>query len=300
MLIDRLRARLRDPNAASFQLAGEDLALLDLDDLRAAVAAHDLAIPRGLGDALLAEERALADETHRWLQRNRNVHARVAGYVELGRRCDFRYPWPVVAILGIQQVITGMQRNRVIGLVGRVRAKFAKLADASEDVLRRTNRGIYADSVPTVLRALRVAELRASDRSDARAIADALADGVAAPFWDGESRTLCRAIADGLAIADADARFAALAATTLQHFRREQAIFTFHMGVSKRAIPVRSVPAPVVERGKLVVRPYALPAGFDMRDHEARVREFGTAFVRSITGSRADYDVATRWVLRGS
>ena len=298
MLIDALRARLGDPHAPSFRLMGEDLQLLTVGDVHAALAVQATADP-----AVLAEEAALATEAHGWLRKyNRSMHGRVAGYVELGRRCAFRYPWPIVAILGIVQVMSGMDRARLYGLAGRVASRlgykfFEQLGDASEDILRRTNRGIFADSVPTVLRALRVAELR---RAGNTAVADALADGAAALLWDDECARLCRAIADGLAITGDDAQFRALAATTLHHFDREQAIFSHHMSARSRSrkLPAaKAIPAPLVVRGKLVFKPFALPPGFDLRDHDARVAAFGQAFVTSVTGTLADYRVAREWVV---
>lgn len=303
MLIDALRARLAEPAAPSFRLMGEDLQLLTLADALDALAAQAAAIPSHLRDELVTEERALAAEAHRWLRKyNRSMHGRVAGYLELGHRCTFRYPWPIVAILGIVQVMSGMDRARVYGLAGRLASRIGyafleQLGDASEDILRRTNRGIFADSVPTVLRALRAEELRAAGK---RELADALIDGRAALLWDQESAALCRAIADGLAIADEQARFAALAATTLRHFDREQAIFTHHIAArsKRRKLPsAKTLPAPVVDGAKLAFRSFKLPPGFDLRDHDARVAAFGAAFVTSVTGSLADYRVARDWVV---
>lgn len=150
--------------------------------------------------------------------------------------------------------------------------------------------------MPTVLRALRAAELRPT----APAVADALVDGIAAVLFDAESAALCRAIAAGLAEPDAVTSFHALAATTAQHFAREQAIFTHHIASksAKRKLPAaKSVPAPVVTRGKLVFKPYALPAGFDLRDHAARVDHFGRAFVSAVTSSPSDYRIARDHVL---
>jgi len=304
MLIDALRARLGAPGAASFQLMGEDLQLLTVEDLRAAVAAQDAAIPDDLRADLLAEEAALAAEAHRWLTKfNRSLYGRIAGYLALGTRMEFRYPWPVVAILGIVQVIGGMDRARLYGLAGRLASRFGydsyeRLGDGSEDVLRRTNRGIFADSVPTVLRALRAIELHRDDKSD---LAEALIEGHAAVLWDAESAALCRALVAGLQLTDAQARFRALAAVTERHFAREQAIFTHHIASRsrKRKLPVaKAIPAPVIERGKLAFRPFALPPGFDFRDHDARVEAFGRAFVSSVTGSLEDFQVATAWVVR--
>jgi hypothetical protein len=112
---------------------------------------------------------------------------------------------------------------------------------------------------------------------------------------------------DGLGVRDDEERFARLAAVTLQHFGREQAIFTYHLGRGKTRsgllasmTRVRSVAAPRIVRGRrgleLTFLPYALPAGFEMSDHEARVEQFGRAFVRSITATRPEYEVATRYV----
>jgi hypothetical protein len=296
LLIDALRARLSDPDAPSFRLMGEDLQLLTIADVRAAIqAVHD--------PALLDEERALAAEAHAWLCKyNRSMHGRVQGYLELGRRCAFRYPWPVVAILGIVQVMTGMDRARIYGLAGRIAARFGytfieQLGDASEDILRRTNRGIFADSVPTVLRALRAEALH---REGKHALADALVDGAAALIWDAESAALCRAIRDGLLVTEEPARFAELARVTALHFHREQRIFTHHISARsrRRKLPqAKTVPAPRIERGKLVYKPFALPPGFDLRDHDARVEAFGRAFVASVTDSLASYRIARDWAL---
>lgn len=298
MLVHALRARLADPTAPSFRLMGEDLQLLTVADVREAIAAQAAHDP-----ALLAEERALADEAHAWLRKyNRSMHGRVQGYLELGRRCGFRYPWPIVAILGIVQVMTGMDRARLYGLAGRLASRFGykffeQLGDASEDILRRTNRGIFADSVPTVLRALRAEALH---REGNHALADALVDGAAALIWDEESAALCRAIRDGLLVDDEPTRFTQLARTTSRHFDREQRIFTHHISARsrRRRLPeAKAVPAPRVERGKLVYKPFALPQGFDMRDHDARVEAFGRAFVASVTGSLAEYRIARDWVI---
>jgi hypothetical protein len=321
MLVDLLRRRLNDPAAHSFQLMGEDLALLGHADLAAAVAEWERALerlPEAARAPFGAEQAALQAEAHAFLRKfNRSVHARLSGYVELGRRCAFRYPWPVVAILGIEQVLMGMGRNRVYGLVGELARRLgwrtlSTVSDGSEDVLRRTNRGIFADSIPTVLYALRVVDLR---RDGKGALGDALADGPLPPLMDEECRALIHGLAVGLAIPDGQERFASLRELTVRHFAREQAIFTFHMGASLQAAPagrprsllarrltaLRSVPAPVVVRAgarrtvKLADAP--LPPDIDLRDHAARVDAFGRAFVRSVTGDVEDYRAAVAHVL---
>lgn len=296
MLIAALRRRLGDPGASSFQLVGEALQLVTIDDLRASIVE---APPE-----LLAEEAALGAEAYAWLRKyNRSLYGRIAGYWALGERMQHRYPWPIVAILGIVQVLGGMHRARLYGLAGAALSRlgfdrYEKLGDGSEDVLRRTNRGIFADSVPSVLRALRAEALI---KAGNHALADELVAGRAAVLWDEESRALCRSLVDGLLLADPDAQFRALSRTTLEHFAREQAIFTHHIGArsKKRKLPpAKSVPAPVIAHGALSFEPYHLPRGFDFRDHDTRVREFGKAFVESVTRSRADFSIAVAWVRR--
>ena len=314
MLIDALRARLGEPRAPSFRLMGEDLVLLTADDVRDAVEDQLAAIPPELRAELLVEEADLAAESHRWLAKyNRSLYGRIAGYLELGERVAFRYPWPVVAILGIVQVLGGMDRARVYGLVGRAAARvgalasrlgiarlanldtYERLGDGSEDVLRRTNRGIFADSVPLVLRALRAEQLWREGRSE---IAGGLLEGAAAVLWDRECTALCTAITEGLVLDDEPEQFRSLALATIAHFGREQQIFTHHIASkSRRKLPsARAIPAPVILDGKLEFAPFALPEGFDVRDHDTRIELFSRAFVMSVTGSLADYRIATAYV----
>jgi len=258
------------------------------------------------------EQAALAEQSHRFLRRyNRSVHTRLSGYLEIGRRCQFQYPWPVVAMLGICQVLTGIGKNRLYGLLGPTARRLGvrlleQMVENTEDVLRRTNRGIFADSLPTVMLALRVHELR--ERGE-HALADVLLDGPLPLLMDRESHGLARSLAGGLAIHNGAQRFATLSELTLEHFAREQAIFTYHMGspgtrepaLVKRMSSVRAVPAPVVVRTvlggrRLVFKPFAMPAGFDMRDHETRVREFGRAYVNSVTRDLDDYRCAAQFI----
>jgi hypothetical protein len=316
-LVDSLRALLGDERAASFQLMGEDLALVPAAQLVEAARAYEReldAIAPSLRPRFEAEQAAIQAEAHRWLRRyNRSVHTRLRGYLALGRRSAFEYPWPVVAMLGICQVLSGIGRNRVFGLLApAVRRLGSRLLDelveSTEDVLRRTNRGIFADSVPTVLYALRVRELAAAGEGE---LARALTDGPLPPLMDGESRALIRGLAEGLAIADPGERFDRLAALTLTHFGREQAIFSFHLGggrtrkpepaLVRRLLAVREVAAPRLERDRagtprVVFRPFRLPAGFDLRDHAARVELFGRAFVLPVTADRDGYRAAVRYV----
>lgn len=320
-LLLTLREALGDPEAQSFQLLGEDLVALSGAELAAAAAAYstELArVPAALRARFETEQRHLQREAHAWLRlHNRSLHGRIAGYVALGRRCGWAYPWPVVAILGICQVIGGLGRNRLLGLVGETASRLGlrrleAIIDGSDDVLRRTNRGIFADSVPTVLYGLRVHELR---RTGDAALGDALLSGPAPPLMDDESRAIAAALADGLAIADPAARFRVLADLTLVHFAREQRIFTYHLlggrrrpptpprsPLARRLVSPRAVFAPRVTRSvwgaRLTFARFPLPHGFDLRDHDARVQAFGRAFVRSVTGSPEDYEVARAYVER--
>jgi hypothetical protein len=315
-----LRELLGSADAASFQLMGEDLLLVSGAELRAAAERYeaDLArVPAALRADFQKEQTRVLREAHAFLRRyNRSVLTRIDGYVSLGQRCDFAYPWPIVAILGIHQVRTGLFRNRVYGLLGPGAQRLGlavleRLTEGTEDVLRRTNRGIFADSVPTVLLGLAAHALRARGQTE---LADALLAGPLPLLLDEESRAIARGLDSGLCIADPAKRFRALADLTLRHFGREQAIFTHHLAApvptesARRREPsllrkmtlLREIPAPVVERTprgrRLRIRAFALPAGFDIRDHKARVEIFGRAFVTSVTGDAEDYRAAVDFV----
>lgn len=314
-LVDALRRRLGE-DAGSFQLAGEGLAALAGADLVGAAQDYEArladAVPASLHRDFLAAQAAHAEEAYAWLARhNRSLGARVRGYLALGERTAWAYPWPVVAILGLNEVRSGIGRTRVWGLVGGLAARLgvralAAVADLSEDVLRRTNRAIFADSVPTVLYALRCLGLR--QRGEA-ALCDALLAGPLPPAMDEVCRELMRALVELLARPASSARFAELAALTLRHFDREQSIFTHHLGRAGstraptwlgRLMSARSIEAPAIARAEgrraLVFRRVALPTGFELRDHAARVRVFGAAYVQSVTGDEDDYLAARDWV----
>ncbi len=321
-LIDSLRLPLRNPTAQSFVLWWDDFQLLGPDELGAALDEHRRAVDK-LGPAqrefLGAAHTAFRREAHEFLRRhNTNVHRRIAGYLALGRRLQFHYPWPTVAVLGICQVIEGMKKNRGWAFAGDMLGKLGsdaliKLSDNSEDLLRRTNRGIFADSVPTVLYALRVFD---HARRGEHELVNLLVHGPLPITFDEENRELIAELVAGLQLADADARFARLAKLTLRHFAREQAIFSYHLdghrhgaadkrsgGLGAKLFRLREVDAPVVVRDRkdrrhLSFEPYQLPRDFDIRDHETRVREFGRAFVSSVTASPEDYKVATEYAVK--
>jgi hypothetical protein len=295
---------------ASFELSGGD-ALTGLTGAAWAAAANayqaGLAkLPAALRSEFERRQAEILDEAYRFVHKhNRSVHARVAGYIELGQRCQFEYPWPVVAVVGICQAWEAVGQNRLRAFWGSALARLGQksaqlVSDATDDVLRRTNRGIFADSVPTVLYALAAHGEKDSELSRA------FLDGPLPPIFDEESRDLMRRIVTGLKISDSAARFRNLADLTLHHFGREQAIFTYQMNARpkpkkatllSRLGRLQRVSAPVIVDGTLRFRPYKLPADFDVRDHAARVEHFGRAFVTSITASRADYEAAQRYVL---
>ena len=321
-LVDQLRKALDEPEAKSFRLMSDDLVRVDGARLRTAASEEavelDAAMDAELRRAFDEEHDRAAREAHEWLLRhNGAIHSRIRGYLELGRRCRFQYPWPVVAILGLCQVLTGLRRVHWFGLVGPVASRLGypaleELAEKSDDVLRRTNRAIFADSVPTVLFALRCDEHRGAGRPE---LAKALLDGPLPPIFDAESRQIVRGIYDGLAISDDEHRFASLAELTLRHFGREQSIYTFQMGGGSRGRKERraapslltrlfsptTVSAPVVVRTprgpRVRFRPFGLPPGFSMRDHAARVEAFGRAFVTSVTRNIEEYQAAVKYVV---
>jgi hypothetical protein len=316
-IVHALREILHQPDARSFQLLGEDLALVDGPVLREAAARYDEELVRSVPAALReARERELSAallHAHDWLRRyNRSLPARIQGYLALGERCGFEYPWPVVAVVGLCAVMEGRSRWRFLGLVGDALARVGSaalsgLAHTLDDVLLRTNRGIFADSVPAVLLSIRAHELRLGGEG---ALAEALLAGPLPAIMDDETRAICRALYDAFALRDGAVRFARLAAVTEQHFAREQAIFTYQMGPRRKAragflasaLRARSVAAPRIVAGRrepeLVFLPYALPPGFEMADHEARVEHFGRAFVRSITATIPEYHAAMRYVVK--
>src|SRR5687768_3225402 len=107
----------------SFRWMGEELWRLNGRRLREAAAAYDAdlarTVPPERREAFEREQLAFADEAVEWLHRhNRSVHGRIAGYLALGRRCDFVYPWPVIAVLGIVQVLEGLRRTHAWGVLG--------------------------------------------------------------------------------------------------------------------------------------------------------------------------------------
>ncbi len=310
-LADALRRTLPLADASSFRLAGEELWLVTGADLRRAADEWSRGLEQvtpSLRGRLEDEHAALARAAHVWLTTfNGNLEARLRGYAAIGRAFAWELPWPAVAILGVLRVKGGVRQSEAIRLAGLAASEVAEIGDWIQDVLRRTNRGIFADSVPCALWALRAAAVRLAGDGE---LAQALLDGPLPPAMDEESRAIARGIAGALQLDDGEARFRALAAMTLQQFDREQAVFTAQMGAHREGegpawstlqrwfTRMNSVDAPVVEGGKLRSRVYRFPSGFDVRDHRARSEHFAAAFVKSVTRSAADFRVAVAEVIR--
>lgn len=322
-LTEHLAKRL--PDAKGFQLMGEDLLLIGGDDLAAAAQTwlrelHER-VPAALQPAFHREQVAAAAEARRFMRLyNISLHDRIRGYLELAERLDNHYPWPIVAILGLMEVRGSLTRFGALTagspLLARLGgARWTRMADRTLDALRRTNRGIFADSIPVVLYALHV---RALERDGQAELAGLLATGPLPPIWDAAQIAVLARLLAGLAEPEPERRFRALADLTLDQFEREQQVFTHHLGGDRPATgkpnkpPPRGpaawlqaylappqVSAPRIEgpagARRLVLAPTPLPTGFDLRDHAARVELFSEVFVRSVLGSRADYEVAARW-----
>ena len=296
---------------------GEDLTLLTGANLRSALAAYEaelmLTVPARLHDAFEAEQQALATEANTWLHRyNQSIHQRIQGYLALGSKSHWEFPWPTVAVLGLSQVLGGVLRTRLCGLAGRLArglggGMLERLASGIDDVLLRTNRSIFADSIPVVLMGLRCHQLRREGRAE---LAKALLEGPTPLLMDEDCRALAWGLYQAMGIPSAEERFVALAELTHGQFHREQAIFSHHIGnaLSGKAAPAlklllrfSEISAPHVEHGpggrRLVLKSFPLPSNFQLDDHETRVELFGQAFVHSITGSIADYETAVGYVL---
>ncbi|WP_106092728.1 hypothetical protein [Enhygromyxa salina] len=313
--LDQIRERTASPHAASFQLMTEDGWLIGPDP--SALAAFTAGLPTSLATSVTTTQAQLQRNAHRWCTRfNTSMQARVRGYVALARACHYEYPWPVVAILGICAVVEGERRASVFGLLGDAAARLgsdglARMSDRSKDMLRRTNRAIFADSVPTVIYALRCHNLTIGGQPE---LAQALLDAPLPPLMDETSRQLMRGLCAALRLADGPARFDALSQLTLEHFEREQRILSFNLGVRElesapsrrggsrrptllsRLLNTNSTNAPVIHRGRVRFEAQALPTGFDIKHHRARVDVFGRLYVSSVTGSQADYRVAVTHV----
>src|SRR5690606_10538178 len=107
------------------------------------------------GDDLLAAGQAWQRELDERVPAERRAH---------------QYPWPIVAILGLMEVRGSLTRFGALTagspLLARLGGqRWTRMADRTLDALRRTNRGIFADSVPLILYALHVRALDRDGRS---------------------------------------------------------------------------------------------------------------------------------------
>ena len=203
-------------------------------------------VEAGLRPRLEEEHTALARAAHTWLSKfNGNLEARLRGYSAIGRAFAWELPWPAVAILGVLRVKGGVRQSEAVRLLGLAAAEVGEIGDWIQDVLRRTNRGIFADSVPCALWALRCAALRAEGNHAPQA----LLDGPLPPAMDAESRSLARGLAEALAETDGASRFRAMAAVTLRQFDREQAVFTAQMGARREGAGPRGARCRSASRG---------------------------------------------------
>ncbi|MBX7101461.1 MAG: hypothetical protein K1X89_27345 [Myxococcaceae bacterium] len=301
---------MAEKDASSHQLSGEALWLLTGADLRRAADEYQAqlsALPPKVRARVEEEHERFAPLAHRWLERfNRSLETRLQGYAAMGSLLAWEYPWPVVAILGVLVVRDGMRRTEALRLIGSAVQPVMEVGDWMQDVLRRTNRGIFGDSIPTTLFAVRCHHLRLSGEAE---VAQALLDGPLPPAMDEESRALMRGLYDALGLVEGEARFRALAELTFRHFDREQSVFTAQMGAKRSEVtaPPSSflasqltklpfVDAPRIVKGKLRFGTYKLGFDFNVRDHAQRCERFGAAFVRAVTGTSDDYRAATAYV----
>jgi hypothetical protein len=304
-LNESLQRALAPADASSFRLTNDELWLVTGADLKKAADEYEQAMSRLKPDLRkrVAEEHVeLATATWKWLRRfNISMEERMAGYSAMGRAFGWEYPWPAVAVLGVMTVRGGVRQSELIRLAGSAVRLVLEVGDWMQDVLRRTNRQIFCDSIPSALWALRCHGLRQAGES---MVADALLDGPLPPAMDEECRSVIRNLDASLRLEKSEERFVALTEMTMKQFDREQAVFTAGMGSMRNGrIPswepwrlrftrLKKVDAPVIRGGKLVFEPYALPKDFEVRNHGQRTEIFGKAFVRAITGSMTDFRVA--------
>ncbi|NUO53736.1 MAG: hypothetical protein HOV80_33225 [Polyangiaceae bacterium] len=314
MLIQQLRRVIADPTARSFRVVGDDFHGLTFADLKAAAAEYDDAlrvVPSALRETVKSEHEAHAREVQLTLRASsRDVYQRVRGYLAVAQRTGFELVWPTVAALGISQILAGAGAYRLVSLLGEYANALgydgvSELSAAIDDMVRRANRSIYADSISTSLFALRCVALRRSGRS---ALADALLAGPPPLTMDEQSWRIVRSIDLAASIDDGKARFTELARIAFDEFEREQAALTYHLDgrlelrgapdwIQKR-LRIQSVTLPVIEGGRLSFRKELLPDGFDLTDHRARVEGPGRAFFDAVTQSPEAFRATVAYVVR--
>jgi hypothetical protein len=300
-----LRRAFEPADASSFRLSSDELWLVTGADLKKAADEYDQAMSKvkpDLRKRLVDEHVELATATWKWLRKfNVSMEERMAGYSALGRAFAWEYPWPAVAVFGTLAMRTGLRQSEALRLAGSAVRPVLEVGDWMQDVLRRTTRGVFADSIPAALWALRCHCLRQAGES---MVADALLDGPLPPAMDDENLSVMRNLDATLKLENAEQRFSALTDMSMKQFDRDQAVFTGALGSMRngrlpswepwrvRFTRMKKVEAPVIRGEKLVLEPFALPRDFEVRNHGQRTELFGQAFVSSITGSIKDFKVA--------
>lgn len=310
-LTDALKKSLGANDSSSFLLSSDELWLVTGADLRKAADEYDQALSRVKPDLRkrLAEEHVeLATASWKWLRRfNVSLEERLAGYSAMGRAFGWEYPWPAVAVLSMMTLRAGLRQSEAFRLAGMAVRPVLEVGDWLQDVLRRSNRGMFADAIPTALWALRCHGLRQKGEG---MVADALLDGPLPPAMDEECRSVLRNLDAALRLTNAGERFFALTRMTAKQLEREQAVITAHLGAQRngrnpswepwrfRFTRMKKVEAPVIRGGKVSFEGFALPKDFEIRNHGQRTELFCKAFLEPLTGSIADFKVAVAEVAR--
>jgi hypothetical protein len=310
-LSDALRRSLEPADTSSFRLSADEIWLVTGADVKKAAEEYDQAISRvkpDLRKRLLDEHVELATACWKWLRRfNVSLEERLAGYSAMGRAFGWEYPWPAVAVLSMMTLRHGLRQSEKMRLGGLAVRPVLEVGDWLQDVLRRSNRGMFADAIPTAIWALRCFGLRQAGEG---MVADALLDGPLPPAMDEECRSVMRNLDASLRLESAEARFVALTQMTTKQLDREQAVVTASLGGMRngrnpswepwriRFTRMKKLEAPVVRGGKISFEPFALPKDFEIRNHGQRAEIVGQAFARPITGSIADFKIAVAEVAR--
>ncbi len=308
-----------EPSSArrSPSLLGNGLVLFSDAMLRDASAQNEARlearVPAELRDAFAEEQRAFEIEVHEFLRtHNWSVDARLRGYYELTLALEGVYAWPVAAAAALVDIRRSLSVVAVVGAAGRlvppgVAGDVQQLLFAMFDVLLRTNRMVFIDAALLMLLARRCHRLRRAGRAE---LALALLEGPRLLAMDDESMALARGVYDALGEADERARFDAVGTLTRTHFLREQSIVSAQMEDNRAfwmSIPsaVRSVLVPrllyapnIVSRGgeRRLDWHWVTLSGADFMDHEARIREYGGAFIEPLLRAPEDLRAGVRWV----
>jgi hypothetical protein len=310
-LTDAMKRSLEPADASSFRLSSDELWLVTGADLKKAADEYEKAMSQvkpDLRKRVVDEHLELATASWKWLRKhNVSLEERLAGYSAMGRAFGWEYPWPAVAVLSTLTLRTGLRRSEAMRAAGLAVRPVLEVGDWLQDVLRRSNRGMFADAIPTALWALRCHGLRQKGEG---MVAEALLDGPLPPAMDEECRSVIRNLDASLRLESAQERFVALTNMTSKQLDREQAVITAALGSMRngrnpswepwrlRFTRMKKVEAPVVRGGKVVFEDFALPKEFEVRSHGERLAVFEKAYLKPLTGSIADFKVAAAEVAR--